>query len=126
MAEAITALHHLDAAAPHHFVGRERLHLGAVEHDRAFGHFAAFGVQQIGDRLERRGLAGAVRAEQRDDAALLHRQRHAFEHQNDAVVHDLDIVEREDGVGRRLRRGFHRRNGGHSALTLAFPGRSTA
>ncbi len=44
----------------------------AVEHDRALGDLAALGMQQVGDRLQRRRLAGAVGAEQRDDAALRH------------------------------------------------------
>ena len=99
MAEAVAALHHLDAAAPHHLVGRKRLHFGAVEHDRALGDLAALGVKQIGDRLERGGLAGAVGAEERHNAAVRHRQRHALEHENDAVVDDLDIVEGENGRG---------------------------
>ena len=44
----------------------------------ALGHFAALGLQQVGDRLQRGGLAGAVGAQQRDDAALGHRQRNPF------------------------------------------------
>ena len=44
----------------------------ALEHDRALGDLAALGVEQVGDRLQRRGLAGAVRAEQRHDAAARH------------------------------------------------------
>ena len=70
MAEAMPALHHLDAAAPHQLVRRRRLHLVALEQDRALGDLAALGMQQIGDRLQRRRLARAVGAEQRDDAAL--------------------------------------------------------
>ena len=46
----------------------------AVEHDRALGDLAALGMQQVGDRLQRRGLAGAVGAEQRHDAALAARR----------------------------------------------------
>ena len=71
----------------------------AVEHDRALGDLAALGVQQVGDRLQRRGLAGAVGAEQRDDAAPRHVERHALQHEDDVVVDDLDVVEREDGRG---------------------------
>jgi len=41
MAEAATAFHHLDAAAPHQFVGREMLHLGAVERNGTLGDVAA-------------------------------------------------------------------------------------
>ena len=95
MAEAMAAFHHLDAAAPDQIVGRAVVHLGAVEQDRALGDLAAFGMQQIGDRLQRGGLAGAVGPEQRHDAALRHVERHALEHQNDAVVDDLDVAHRE-------------------------------
>ena len=47
----------------------DSLHPLAVEHDRALGDLAALGTQQVGDRLQRRRLAGAVGAEQRHDAA---------------------------------------------------------
>ena len=69
MAEAVAALHDLDAAAPDQFVRRQRLHLLALENDVAFGDLAALGAQQVGDGLERGGLARAVGAEQRGDAA---------------------------------------------------------
>src|SRR5205814_4375872 len=44
---------------------------------------------------QRGGLAGSVGAEQRDDLALLHFQRHALQDQDDVVVDDLDIVDRQ-------------------------------
>ena len=94
------AFHHLDAAAPHQFVRRQRLHLGALEHDRALGDLAALGMQQIRDRLQRRGLAGAIGAEQRDDAALVDVERDALQHQDDVVVEHLDIVDGEDFLRR--------------------------
>jgi hypothetical protein len=74
MAETFAAFHHLDAAAAHELVWRKRMHLGITEQDRALGDFAAFGLEKIGDRLQRRGLAGAVGAENRDDAAFGHFQ----------------------------------------------------
>src|SRR5262249_56625030 len=36
--EAVTPLHHLDAAPSHELVGRARMHLFAVEDDGAFGY----------------------------------------------------------------------------------------
>ncbi len=102
MGEAVPPFHHLDAAAPHQLVGRARMHLAAVEDDRALGHLAALGRQQIGDRLQRGRLAGAVRAEQRHDLALGHVERHALEHEDDVVVDDLDVVDRR-GSARRGR-----------------------
>ena len=81
------------------------MHLGPIEHDRALGHLAALGMQQVRDRLERGGLAGAVGAEQRHDAAARHLERDALEHQNDVIVDDLDVVDRQDrrGIGRLTR-----------------------
>src|SRR5208282_4953797 len=126
MAEAVAALHHLDAAAAHHLVRREPLNLGAVEHDRALGHFAALGMQQIGDRLQRGGLAGAVCSEQRHDAAVRHRERYALEHENDAVVDHFDIIERENrrGICCRYRRGHRRSGGSHRRFLPVFQERS--
>ena len=40
-------------------------------------------------------LAGAVGAEQRDDPALRHLERHALQHQDHVVVDDLDVVDRQ-------------------------------
>jgi hypothetical protein len=42
----------------------------ALELDAALGDVAALGAQQVGDRLQGGGLAGAVGAEQGDDLAL--------------------------------------------------------
>ena len=69
----------------------------ALEDDRALGDLAALGAQQVGDRLQRRRLAGAIGAQQRGDATGRHRQRHALQHQDDVVVDHLDVVHREDG-----------------------------
>ena len=54
--------------------------------------------EQIGDRLERGRLAGAIGAEQSDDLARAHLQRDALEHQDDVVVDDLDVVDRRIGA----------------------------
>src|SRR5205823_7900455 len=56
---------------------------------------AALGAQQVRDGLQRGDLAGAVGAEQRDELALLHLERHALQDQDDLVVDDLDIVDRQ-------------------------------
>src|SRR5206468_831183 len=46
------------------------------------------------DRAERRGLARAVRAEHRDDRALLDRERDAVQHVDGSVA-GLDVLELE-------------------------------
>ena len=57
---------HLHDAAPGDLVRRRVGHVAAVEHDRAVGR-----LDEAGDRLQQRRLAGAVGAEQRDDLALV-------------------------------------------------------
>ena len=95
VAETMPALHHLN----HTFfdkVGRRHLiDAFALELDTAFGHVAAFGAEQVGDGLQSRRFAGPVGAEQRDDLALGHFERHALEHQNDVIVDHLDIIDRQ-------------------------------
>src|SRR5438477_3055782 len=67
----------------------------AIELDTALGHLAAFGVQEAGDCLQRRRLAGAIGAEEGRNMPLLGMQRDAPQHQNDAVIDDFDVVERQ-------------------------------
>ena len=123
MAEAAPALHDLDAAAADQVVGRARVHLLALEQDGALGDLAALAVQQVGDCLERGGLAGAVGAEQRHDAAGRHFQRDALQNQDDVAVHDLDVVDDEDRLA-----GFRLRGGGdcHRALRVGSTIREAA
>ena len=112
MGEAVAAFHHLDQAAPHHVRRREPVDGLAVEFDAALGHVAAFGAQQVGDRLQRRGLAGAVGAEEGNDAPFGNRQRHAPQHQDDVIVDHLDVVDRQQ-------RRRHRGDPGSDQLSLA-------
>ncbi len=44
--------------------------------------------------IEERGLAGAVRADQAEDLALMHVERHAIQ-RNDAAEHDADVANRK-------------------------------
>ena len=78
----------------------------AVELDRALGDIAALGPEQVGYGLERRRLAGAVGPQQSDDATLRHFERDTLEHQDDVVVDDLDVIDKERrrrlGTGRRF------------------------
>jgi hypothetical protein len=59
-------------------------------------------MEQVGDRLEGRRLAGPVGAQQGDDAALRHVKRDALQDQNDVVVDHFDVVDRKQ---RRLAGG---------------------
>ena len=84
----------------------------AVEHDLAARDLAVLGLEQAGDRLQRRRLAGAIGAEQRDDRALGHVEAEAAQDEDDVVIDDLDVAhgeERRGGLrGRWLRFDFSR------------------
>ena len=56
-------------------IHRQRGHIEAVEFDAS-----VVGLDQTGDHVEHRGLAGAVRAEQADRLALAHVKAHALDH----------------------------------------------
>ena len=96
----MASFHHLDHAELDQIGRAERSDASPGERDGALGHLAALGAQQVGDRLQRGGLAGAVGAQERDDAALLDLQRDALQHQDDVVVHDLDVADRKQRPGR--------------------------
>jgi hypothetical protein len=107
MREAVPAFHHLAHAQAHELVGREAIDALSSELDGALRHLAPLGVQQVRDGLERGRLARAVRTEEGDDAAFRHLERHALQHQDDVVVDDLDVVDRQIRAGRGLRRCGH-------------------
>jgi hypothetical protein len=71
----------------------------AAKLDRALGDGAALAGEQVAHRAQRGRLAGAVAAEQRQDSALGHAQRHALQHEDHVVVDDLDAVDVEKDVG---------------------------
>jgi hypothetical protein len=104
MLETVATLHHLDHAAPDQLGRQQRRDVVARELDRALGDLAALDPEQVGDRFQRGGLAGAVGAQERDHAAFGHAQRDAAQHQDDAVVDDLDVVDDQQRPG-RLRPG---------------------
>ena len=82
--------------------GSMPLMLFAGEADVAARDRAVLGLQQAGDRFERGRFAGAIGAEQGDDLAFRHLEAEAAQHQDDVVVDDLDVVDREQAVsGRR-------------------------
>ncbi len=105
MSEATPSLHHLNAAAPHHIVWRQGLHFDAVEQDRALGDLAALRMQQIGDRLQRRCLARTIGAEKRYNSTPRHIQRYTLQHEDNVIVDNLDIVDRQKQRSRFCRHG---------------------
>src|SRR5579862_5636823 len=89
------ALKYLRDAALDDVIRHQPVEPLAVEFHAALRHLAALGAQQPRDCLEGRRLAGAVGAEEGGDLPLLGVQRDALEHQDDAIVNDFDVVERQ-------------------------------
>ena len=90
----MAAFHHLADTALDQGCGIEAVDALALVEDLPLRHIAALGAQQIGDRFQRRGLAGAVGAEQRDDLALLHVERNAPQDEDHVIVDHLDVLDR--------------------------------
>src|SRR5262245_27427106 len=95
--EHAASLEHLRDAELRHIEGAHTIDTLAGQGDGALGDAAAFGAQHAGNRLERRRLAGTVAAEQGGDGAGFDLQRDPAQHQDDLVVDDLDIVDRQHG-----------------------------
>src|SRR6266481_7330331 len=91
---------HLGHSAFDDGVGRQAVEPLAVELDRTLGDLPALGAQQPRYGLQGRRLAGPVGAEQGGDAALLGEQRDTLKHQDDAVIDNFDVVEREHPIRR--------------------------
>ena len=75
--------------------GRMPLQARAAEPDLAVADRTVVDVEQARDRPDRRRLAGAVRAEQRDRAVLGHGEGDAPQRERDAVD-DLEVVDGEE------------------------------
>ena len=68
-------------------------------------------TQQAGDRLQQRGLAGAIGADDGDDFSLVHRERHALQDLVAAAIAGNEVARGQQGL-RRLgcgRQGHRRR-----------------
>ena len=100
--EHAPALEHLDQAEPRDVVRPHAVDATVAELHGALCDLAALGAQHAGDGLQRRRLAGAVGAQQRRDLPIADVDRHALQDEDDAVVDDFDVVDRQHGeVGRR-------------------------
>ena len=102
MLEAMPAFHHLDDPLLDQNGRVQIRYRCAAIQDAAFCHLAAFGMQQIGDRLQRCRLASAIAAKKGGNATFWHLQRYALQHQNDVIVDHLDIIHIEKGFCLRL------------------------
>ena len=101
--EHAAAARHLRHAARGDLVRRRVGDLAPVE-----DHRAAVGLDHAGDRLQQRRLAGAVRAEQRDDLALVDLEVDAEQHLHAAVgdvepAHEQQLRPALRGARRRPR-----------------------
>ena len=89
------AFRHLHDAAPYQFIGREMMHFLVAEADRAVLDHAFLGVENPRHRLQQRRLAGAIGAEQGDDAAFGNRDADVADRLDGVVVDDADVAEFE-------------------------------
>src|SRR5947208_12542771 len=87
------AFGHQHDAAPRGVMRREILEALAFEPYRAFGDARVVEAQKARDGAQRRGLAGTVGAEQRDDLAAVHGQRHALRGRDGAVIDHFELVD---------------------------------
>jgi len=76
----------------------------ALERDRALRDLAAFGAQQAGDGSERRCLPRSVRAQQRRNRTFSNGEGHALQDEDDPVVNDLDVIDRQHRPTPKFRR----------------------
>ena len=53
------------------------------------------GANGAGKTTTLKAVSGLLRSEERGDSAFTHLERHPLEHEDDAVVDDLDVVEAE-------------------------------
>ena len=111
------AFHHLEDAAPDDLVRIDAVDLFTGEADVSARDRAVFRLQQAGDGFERGRFAGPVGAEQGHDLAFRHLEAEAAQDQDDVVVDDLDVVDREQcwfpGGDRRRGYGVDVDGGGH-------------
>src|SRR5262249_41181478 len=70
----------------------------AEELDAAGVNLALLDPEDAGDRLEQGGLPGTVGAQDGDDGAGRHLDRHALQHQDDVLIDDLDVVDFQHGA----------------------------
>ena len=95
MAEAVAALHHLDAAAPHQVVGRQPVR---PARRRTWIEPLVTSPRSACSRLEIAFSVVVLPAPLAPSSAtmppLRHRQRDALQHEDDVIVDDLDVVRR--------------------------------
>ena len=96
--KAMPPFHHLDHTGLDHIGRITPLGALAPVGDAALGHFAPLRMQQVGDGLERGGLARAIAAQQRGDTPLGNAQAHAFQDEDHVIVDHLDIVDLQNGL----------------------------
>ncbi len=93
----LVALGHQHDAATRVLVRQPVLDALALEGDRALGDARVVDAEKARDRAQRRGLAGAVGAEQRDDLPRLDRERDALHRRDGALIDHLELVDGEQG-----------------------------
>ncbi len=98
MLKAMPPFHYLHHALFDQIRGHEILYPLTAVGDRTLGHLATLGFQQVGNRLERCGLARAIAAQEGRYSAFGHVEADTLEHENDVIVDHLDVVDLKQGL----------------------------
>src|ERR1700683_4235370 len=91
MGKTMPPLQHLNDAAADQISGvAPKGRLAAVS-DLAFDNSATRGAKQVGPRLQRRGLARSIAAQEGDNGSFGDAKRHPAQGQNRVAINRLDV-----------------------------------
>ena len=80
---------------PYQLIGREMMHVLISEPNRAVLEYAFLGIENPRHRLQQSRLAGAIGAEQGDDAAFGNCNADVADRFDSVVIDDADVAEFE-------------------------------
>ena len=107
MLKTVTTFHHLNHAPTHQFIGRQAVYILSLKSYGPFGHITALSAQQVGNRLERGGLARAIGAKQGYNASFHDFERDPFQHEDHMVIDHLNVVDHQQRFAVGFSNGAH-------------------
>ena len=107
MLKTVPAFHDLNHSPTHQFVRGAAVHILSLKGNGPFGDITTLGTQQIGNRLERGGLARAIGAKQGHDTPFHDFERDPFQHEDHMVIDHLNVVDHQQGFAVGFRNGAH-------------------
>src|ERR687887_923841 len=109
----LVAFGHQHDSAPRVLVRKTILDARAFERDRPLADACVVDAEEARDRPQGRGLAGAVRSQQRDDTTRLDRKGDALHGGDGALIDHLELVDCQQGGGHRRDPAAERCVNGH-------------